>query len=190
MGVLLYLRHHRAARFRPSQVLPYNTMQLQVKRCAAWLSAAGLLLTATSCQDEVEKLNDTVQFKVELRVKGEKLQGLGAGMEYTTTRDTNTATPKTEPTVRYTYATAVDTTYQLGDYSLYDNLAATISMNQVTCATTPKPSIGSYLRLDILVNGKVYETKMLGGAALPPSVCSPYWLILMGPAASGDDWDD
>ncbi|RSK42533.1 hypothetical protein [Hymenobacter perfusus] len=165
-------------------------MLAHIQQWAAWLGAAGLLLAATGCQDEVEKLNDTVQFKVALRVKGEKLQGLGAGMEYTTIRDTNTASPKTEPTVRYTYSAAVDTTYQLGDYALYDNLAATISMNQVTCATMPKPSIGSYLRLDILVNGKLYETKMLGGAALPPSVCSPYWLILMGPAASGDDWDD
>lgn len=165
-------------------------MLTRVKQGFRWLGAVGLLLAATGCQDEVEKLNDTVQFKVALRVKGEKLQGLGAGMEYTTTRDTNTASPKTEPTVRYAYPVAVDTTYQLGDYSLYDNLAATISLNQVTCATTPKPGIGSYLRLDILVNGKVYETKMLGGAALPPSICSPYWLILMGPAASGDDWDD
>lgn len=165
-------------------------MLLQVKRYAAWLGAAGLLLTATSCQDEVEKINDTVQFKVALRVKGEKLQGLGAGMEYTTTRDTNTSSPKTEPTVRYTYPVAVDTTYQLGDYSLYDNLAATISMNKVTCTTTPKPGSGSYLRLDILVNGKVYETQTLGGTAPQPSVCAPFWLILMGPAASGDDWDD
>ncbi|MBT9393928.1 hypothetical protein KLP40_12210 [Hymenobacter sp. NST-14] len=161
-----------------------------MKQCAAWLGAAGLLLAATGCQDEVEKLNDTVQFKVALRVKGEKLPGLGAGMEYTTTRDTNTPSPQTEPTVRYTYAAAVDTTYELGDYSLYDNLAATISMNKVACATLPKPGSGSYLRLDILVNGKVYETKTLGGAAPAPTVCSPFWLILMGPAASGDDWDD
>jgi hypothetical protein len=165
-------------------------MLTRVKQGFQWLGAAGLLLAATGCQDEVEKLNDAVQFKVALRVKGENLQGLGAGMEYTTTRDINTTSPKTEPTVRYTYATAVDTTYQLGDYSPYDDLAATISMNRVTCATTPKPGPGSYLRLDILVNNKVYETKTLGGTAPAPTVCSPFWLILMGPAASGDDWDD
>ncbi|RSK36075.1 hypothetical protein [Hymenobacter metallilatus] len=164
-------------------------MLAQVKYCAAWLGAAGLLLTTSACQDEVEKLNDTVQFKVALRVKGEKLQGLGAGMEYTTTRNTNT-NPTTEPTVRYTYPVAVDTTYQLGNYSLYDDLAATISMNKVSCTTTPKPGPGSYLRLDILVNDKVYETKTLGGTAPQPSVCTPFWLILMGPGASGDDWDD
>lgn len=163
-------------------------MLLQLKRYTAWL-AAGLLLTASSCQDEVEKLNETVQFKVALRVKGVQLQGLGAEMEYTPTRNTNT-TPKTESTVRYTYPVAVDTTYQLGNYGPYDDLAASISMHKVNCATIPKPGAGSYLRMEILVNGKVFETQTLGGTAPPPSVCSPFWLILMGPGASGDEWDD
>lgn len=165
-------------------------MRKPVKQMTYWLGAAGLLLAVAGCQDEVENLNDAVQFKVALRVKGEQLQGLGAGMEYTTTRNTNTANPQTEPTVQYTYPAAVDTTYQLGDYSLYDDLAATISMNRVTCATMPKPGPESYLRLDILVNDEVYETKTLGGTSPAPTVCAPYWLILMGPAAGGDDWDD
>lgn len=161
-------------------------MLKNITRLGLWL----LLLPLAACQDKLEELEDATRFEVTLRVKGENLTGLGAEMDYVSTRNTLTK-PEVGPSGRYTYAVAVDTTYQLGEFGVYDDVLATIALRKATCDAATHPRPGSYLKLDMLVNGVVYDTETLSSTSGTQVTCSPYWGIGVGPSADGDsDWDD
>ncbi|MCR5887037.1 hypothetical protein LRS06_04445 [Hymenobacter sp. J193] len=155
-------------------------------RLGLWLA----LLPLAACQDKLDELEDATRFTVALRVKGENLSGLGAEMHYVSTRSTLT-NPQAGPSGHYTYAAAADTTYQLGEFGVYDDVLATIALRTATCDAATHPRPGSYLKLDMLVNGVVYDTETLSSTSGAQVTCSPYWGIGVGPSADGDsDWDD
>lgn len=144
------------------------------------------LFVLPGCDKDDDPLKDKLRFKVTLRVTGENLAGLGAEMDYTSVRNTLTD-PKPGPTGRDTYALRADGTYDLGEFGFYDQLAATIAMRNVTC--TARPPANSRLKLEILVNGVLYDRVELNGASPGTISCSqPYWLVTT--SSDGDDWDD
>ncbi|QIX62538.1 hypothetical protein HER32_15670 [Hymenobacter sp. BT18] len=157
-----------------------------IPRLGLWLA----LLPLAACQDKLEELKDATRFSVALRVKGENLTGLGAEMDYVSTRNTLTK-PEAGPSGHHTYAISADTTYQLGEFGVYDDVLATIVLRKATCDATTHPRPGSYLKLDMLVNGVVYDTETLSSTSGAQVTCTPYWTISVGPTSDGDsDWDD
>ena len=144
------------------------------------------LFVVLSCDKEDDPLKDKLKFKVTLHVTGENLAGLGAEMSYTSVRNTLTD-PKPGPNGRETYGAQVDATYDLGEFGFYDQLVATIAMRNVTC--TARPPANSRLRLDVLIDGVLFDRVELNGATPGTISCSqPYWLATID--SNGDDWDD
>ncbi|UYZ57420.1 hypothetical protein [Hymenobacter latericus] len=143
-----------------------------------------VLALLASCDDD--PLKDKVKYTVALRVTGQNLAGLGAEMHYTSVRNTTT-NPQPGPSGHYTYAVRADSTYNLGEFGWYDHLDAAIALRNVSCSSALQPAANSWLKLEMLVNGRVVDRVELNSASRNTVTCAPYWLIGMG--AEGDDWD-
>lgn len=150
-----------------------------------YLSRATLLPLLTAIMLSGCEKEKMLQARIELRVRGENLTGLGAEMSYTSLRDAYDQ-PQPGPSGQYSYAVRADTTYNLGDFNIDDTMEAHISLRNASCATTLRPD--SWLRLETLANGVVIKRIELNAAARSWVSCAPYWT--MSTTSSSGDWDD
>ncbi|GAA4373146.1 hypothetical protein [Hymenobacter koreensis] len=157
-------------------------------RLPLWLLTAFILLV--SCKKE-DPLKGKLRYKVEVRVTGENLTGLGAEMSYTSIRNTLTD-PKPGPSAQYSYATRVSETYELGEFGMYDALEVTLAMRNVTCNNAAQLGPNSWLRAEILANGLVIDRVELNSASARNLSCTAPYLALVALAggSGGDGWDD
>ncbi|MCC3158773.1 hypothetical protein LJ737_16130 [Hymenobacter sp. 15J16-1T3B] len=153
------------------------------------LLVVGLL---AGCSKDDDPLKGKLRYKVQVRVRGENLTGLGAEMSYATVRNTLTD-PKPGPSGRDTYAVRADTIYELGEYGAYDALEVTLAMRNVTCQNAATQlGANSYLKAEILANGLKIDEVELNRTAARTISCSatPYLVLVGGVGGSGGDWDD
>ena len=146
-----------------------------------------LLAGLTACKKD-DPLKGKLRYKVALHVTGENLGGLGAGMEYSSVRSTLTD-PHPGPSGRDAYAVRVDSTYSLGEFGWYDTIEASIFMRNVNCNAATHPGPGSWLKLEMLVNGVVIDRAELNSASTRNLSCAAPYLVL-ALASGGSDWDD
>lgn len=150
----------------------------------AWLLLLALPLLSLKCDDD--NIIMPPQFEVTIRVTGEHLDGLGAELNVSSTR--NLLNPSAGPTLTYSYDASISQTYTLGPFGLQDQVIASAAFRNVTCSSSLRPATDSKLLVEVLANGLV-----VGRAELTPSssggsfVCSPYWLVTT--VGEGDDWD-
>ncbi|GAB2958425.1 hypothetical protein GCM10027048_26740 [Hymenobacter coalescens] len=156
------------------------------------LVLVALTVLLTSCKKD--PLKGKLRYKIELRVKGENLGGLGAGMEYSSVLNPNTNL-RPGPSGQDTYALLADSTYSLGEFGWYDVVDAKIFMRNVTCNNATRPGPNSWLRMEMLVNGLVIDRVELNSDSPRSMNCAspPYAMPYLGVAvlaSSGSDWDD
>lgn len=155
-----------------------------------------LLLTFSvllmSCDDD-DPLKGKLRYEVTLRVTGENLTGLGAGMEYATVRNTLT-NPHPGPSGQGAYATRVDTTYKLGEYGAYDLLEVKLFMRNLNCQNAAAQlGPNRWLKAEIRANGLLVDKLELNQTTVGQASCNsliPYPVLLVGVGGAGGGWDD
>jgi hypothetical protein len=145
------------------------------------------------CDDDDDPLKGKLRYAVTLHVTGENLTGLGAGMEYTTVRNTLT-NPHPGPNGQGTYATRVDTTYQLGEYGAYDLLEVKLFMRNLNCQNAAAQlGPNRWLKAEIRANGLLVDKLELNQTTVGQANCNtliPYPVLLVGVGGAGGGWDD
>jgi hypothetical protein len=150
----------------------------------AWLLLLALPLLSLKCEDE--DIIKPPQFEVTIRVTGEHLDGLGAELSVSSTR--NVLNPSAGPGLSYSYGTNISQTYALGTFGLQDRVEASVAFRNVTCSSTLRPASDSKLLVEVLANGLVVgRAELTPGSSGSSFVCSPYWLSTT--VGEGDDWD-
>jgi|GEM_PF-2778472 len=143
-----------------------------------------LPLLALKCEkDDIVKANE---FEVSVRVTGEHLDGLGAGIQVDSRL--NVLNPSAGPSLSYSYSSGISQTYALGTFGIQDEVTLNAMFRNVTCSSSLQPANDSKLKVELLVNNLVVSVIELTPTSRGSSFsCSPYWL--MTTVGKGDDWD-
>lgn len=123
-----------------------------------------LVLVMASCSSDSKDDPQPVTHKVEVRVTGQDLAGLGAELKVTSQLDFAKAS-KAGPGYTEVFGSSVSKTIKIGDFGTYDLIESLVMFKNVTRTSSLRPSSTSRLKLEILADGKVIETTELNASA-------------------------
>lgn len=123
-----------------------------------------LLLGSCSKDDEAAP-STAVQHKIQVRVTGENLSGLGAELHVKSTLNFINGPFVAGPGLHETYATSITRTYDLGTFGKEDIIEAQVMFRNVTKNGAVQPSATSRLKLELIADGVVKENTELNKSA-------------------------